>query len=73
MQEIVLNDLTPQEIFKLLREYSGLTQEKFSKTINYSKRGVENLESGARKLSIETMLQIAKAHNLEVIIREKDS
>ena len=70
--KIVANDYTPQEIAKLMREATDLTQKEFGKTISRSERSVRSLESGTRHLTVQTLLNIAKAHNFKVIITKED-
>ena len=70
--KIVANEFTPQELVKILREWTDLTQNEFGKTIHRSERSVRSLESGTRHLTVETLLTIAKAHNLKVIIQKED-
>lgn len=70
--KIVVNDYTPQEIVKLLREATDLTQKEFGKTINRSERSVRTLESGTRHLTVETLLNIANTHNFKIIIEKED-
>lgn len=70
--KFVANDYTPQEIAKLLREATELTQKEFGKTINRSERSVRSLESGTRHLTVETLLNIANTHNFKIIILKED-
>lgn len=70
--KFVANDYTPQEIAKLLREATDLTQKEFGKTINRSERSVRSLESGTRHLTVETLLNIANTHNFKIIILKED-
>lgn len=70
--KLVANDYTPQEIAKLLREATDLTQKEFGKTINRSERSVRSLESGTRHLTVETLLNIANTHNFKIIILKED-
>ena len=41
-------DYTTEEILKILREWTGLTQKDFGKTISRSERSIQSLESGNR-------------------------
>ncbi len=71
--KIVANDYTPQEIARLLREATDMTQKEFGKTICRSERSVRSLESGTRHLTVQTLLNIAKAHKFKVIIMKEDN
>ncbi len=71
--KIVANDYTPQEIARLLREATDMTQKEFGKTISRSERSVRSLESGTRHLTVQTLLNIAKAHKFKVIIMKEEN
>ena len=70
--KIVANEFTPQEIAKILREWTDLNQKQFGESIHRSERSVRYIESGSRHLTVETLLTIAKAHNMKVIIQKED-
>ncbi len=59
---------TTEEILKIIREWTGLTQKEFGSSINRSERSIQSLESGARHCTMDTLLQIAKIHNVNIII-----
>ena len=46
-----------EDILKILREWTGLTQKEFGKTINRSERSIQSLESGSRHCTVDTLLQ----------------
>ena len=65
--------MSPSEIVKAMKDWTGLTQEKFAKSINYSKRTINYLGSGDVKLTVETLLNIANTHGFNIIIEKNDS
>lgn len=65
------NEYTPQEICKILREWTELTQKDFGKTINRSERSIRTLENGERHLTVQTLLNIANTHGIKVIIEKE--
>ena len=69
---IVVNNHTSQKLAKLLREATDLTQKEFGKTINRSERSIRSIESGERHFMVETLLTIAKKHNLKIIIEKEE-
>lgn len=69
--KFLLNDYKPEEICKILREWTDLTQEKFGKTIQRSGRSIRMLESGESHLTVETLLAIAKTHNIKIIAEKE--
>jgi len=69
--KFVANDYKPNEICRMIREWTDLTQIEFGKTIHRSDRSIRMLESGESHLTVETLLAIAKAHNIKVIIEKE--
>lgn len=67
------DEYTTEEILKILREWTGLTQKEFGKTIHRTERGVQALETGYRHLTVDTLLQIAKTHNIKIVITKDAS
>lgn len=51
---------------------TNLTQEEFGKTIYRSKRSIRLLETGERHLSVQTLLEIARIHNIKIIIKKEE-
>lgn len=68
---MLANDYKPEEICKILREWTNLTQNEFGKTIHRTERSVRSLETGERHLTVETLLNIAKAHGMKIIIEKE--
>lgn len=69
--KIVANSYKPNEIIKIIREWSELNQKDFAKTINKSKDTVQSYELGRNKMSLNTFLEMAKEHNLVITIEKK--
>ena len=69
--KLVANDYEPEYIIKIIREWTELTQEDFAKSINKSRRAIQGYEAGTFRYSIETLLDIAKKHNLKITIEKK--
>lgn len=69
--KLLANDYKPEEICKILREWTNLTQPEFGKTIHRSERSVRSLENGERHLTVETLLKIANTHGMKVIIEKE--
>lgn len=66
-------DYTTEEILKIMREWTGLTQKEFGKKVNRSERSIQSLEAGTRHLTVDTLLQIAKANKISIIISKDAS
>lgn len=71
--KLVANEYTPQDIVKIIREWTELTQKDFGESIQRTERSIRTLESGSRHLTVETLIKICNAHNIEVIIQKKDN
>ena len=71
--KIKANDYKANEVVKIIREWSELTQKEFGKTINRSERSIQSLESGDRHCTVDTLLQIAKTHNINIIFTKDSS
>lgn len=69
--KIIANDYEPKDIIRIIREWTELKQGDFGKTINKSRRGVQSYENGTRTYNINTLMKIAKEHNLVITIEKK--
>lgn len=65
------NDYEIKDISRILREWTELTQKDFAKTLQKSKRTIEAWEYGETTMSLKTFLEIAKKHNIEIILIKK--
>ena len=66
-----LKDYKPNEAIKIIREWSGLSQKEFAKTINRSKDTVQSWELGRTIPSFATIYEIAKKYNLDITVEKK--
>lgn len=64
-------DYDSKELFKIIREWSELTQEKFAKKVNVSKGTVQNYEQGKRNYTFKTLIEICKKNNINIILEKK--
>lgn len=60
-----------KDILKFIRENSNMTQKEFSKTINKTRDWQASNETGRSRYFIDDLIEIAKVHNLEIIIKDK--
>ena len=70
--KIIANKYRANEIFKMIREYSGKTQKEFGENINRSKTAIQYYEYGERNFDFELFLEICKKENLIVTIESKN-
>lgn len=66
----IANNYNANEIFRIIREWTGLKQEEFAKTINRSTRSVQDYEAGTTKYSMNMLLDIAKKHKIKITIEK---
>ena len=69
--KIKANDYRANEIIKIIREWSGKTQEEFGKEINRTKNSIQLYEYGQRNYDFELLLILAKKENLIITIEKK--
>ena len=69
--KIKANDYRANEIIKIIREWSGKTQEEFGKEINRTKNSIQLYEYGQRNYNFELLLKLAKKENLIITIEKK--
>ena len=69
--KIKANDYRANEVIKIIREWSGKTQEEFGKEINRTKNSVQLYEYGQRNFDFELLLKLAKKENLIITIEKK--
>lgn len=72
IMKIIANNFKSNELIKIIREYSGLTQEAFGKKIKRSRNAIQFYEYGQRNYDTELLLEIAKQFDLEIIIQSKN-
>ncbi len=66
------NDYSSNEIIKIVREWSELTQEEFAKTIGKSYGAIKKYEQGERNFTFETFMKICKKHHINVILEKRN-
>lgn len=72
MMKINVNDYEANEVMRIIREWTGLTQKEFAKTINRSRDSINNIENNRNKIYLNTLMEIAKIHNLNITIEKKN-
>lgn len=71
--KIIANNYRANEVFKIIREYTGKTQKQFGEDINRSKTAIQYYEYGQRNFDFELLLEIAKKENLIITIESKNN
>lgn len=70
--ELKFNDYEPKDIIRIIREWTEETQKEFGKSIGKSERTIQDYESGRRRYYTETLEQICKIYNINIIIEKKN-
>ena len=60
-----------KDILKFIRENSNMTQKEFAKTINKTRDWQASNETGRSRYFLDDLIEIAKVHNLDIIIKDK--
>ena len=61
--KIIANEYETKEIMKIIREWTGLTQRDFGKSLNRSRDSINNIENGRNKVYFDTLMEIAKKYD----------
>lgn len=70
--KLVANNYEPNEVFKIIREWTGLTQEELAKELGRkSRHGIKNIEVGQTRFYYETLFEICKKHNITITFEKK--
>ena len=69
--KINARDYEPKELFKIIREWTELTQEEFAKKINVSKGTVQNYEQGKRNYTFKSIKEICEENGINIIFEKK--
>lgn len=68
---LIFNDYEPKDVMLIIREWTGLTQKNFGKTIGKSERTIQDYEGGRRGYSMVTLKTICKVHDIKITIEKK--
>ena len=71
--KLIANNYEPNETFKIIREWTGLTQEELAQELNRkSRHGIKEIEMGTNRFYYETILQICQKHNITITFEKKN-
>ena len=70
--KIIANNYENYEVFKIIREWTGLTQEELAKELGRKSRdGIAKIETGQNQFYFETLMKIIKKYNMIMTIEKK--
>ncbi len=68
--KLIANDYEAHEIFKIIREWTGLTQEEIGKEMGKKGRAwAKFIENGTSRYYFNDLLEIIKKHGYQIIIQ----
>lgn len=70
--KFIANDYTQQEIIRIIREWTELSQKEFGKTIHRSEGSIQSFELGRRNYTVQTLIQIANTHGIKITIEKEE-
>lgn len=69
--KVIANNYTPEQIIRIIREWTELSQRDFGKTIHRSESSIQAYELGNRNYNMQTLIQIANTHGITITIEKK--
>lgn len=72
MRVVKAKDYRMEDIMRMIREWTELSQEEFGKTIGRGKRTISAWECGENSMSLSTFSEILKKHKIDMILTRKD-
>jgi len=69
--KIKANGYKANEIIKIIREWTNLTQQQFGETIHRSRHTIQSMELGRNSVYLHTLLEIAEIHGIDITIEKK--
>lgn len=71
IMKVNLKDYDSGTFIKIIREWTGLTQEQFGKAIGRSVRTIQDYESGKTSYTSKTLEKISKKFDISIIAEKK--
>ena len=70
--KLIANNYEPKEIFKILREWTGLTQTELAKELGYKTyHSIKQIERGVNTINFNKVIQMIKKYNILVTFEKK--
>ena len=70
--KIIANNYEPKEVFKIIREWTELTQEELGKELGYKNyHAIKQIERGVNSFTFQKLMEIAKKHNIIITIEKR--
>ena len=69
--KLVANNYSEKDVFKIMREWSGLKQGEFAEKLGVSRMTVQSYERGVRRYTFETLMKVSDMYGYNIIIQKK--
>lgn len=69
--KLIANNYNEKDVFKIIREWSGLNQGEFAEKLGVSRMTIQSYERGVRRYTFETLMKIANMYGYNIIIQKK--
>lgn len=69
--KIIANKYSEADVFRMLREWSELTQKEFAESLGLKGITVQSYERGVRKYNFSLVMNIAKKYGYTITIEKK--
>lgn len=69
--KIKANDYKANEVMKIIREWTTLSQEKFAKEVGRSRNSINNIENNRNRIFLNDFLDICDKFDVVVTLEKK--
>jgi len=68
--KIKANDYKPNEVMKIIREWTELSQEEFAKSIGRSRNGINNIENKRNRIYLNDFMKICDKYGITITLEK---
>ena len=70
--KIIANNYKENEVFKIIREWTNLTQDELAKELGYKTyHSIKQIERRVNTFTFQKLMQIAKKYNIKVTLEKE--
>ena len=70
--KLKVNDYEPQEVIKIMREWTGKKQKEFAESISHTEDHISKMETGRRNIYFHTLIEMARQNGIDIYIEKKN-
>ena len=71
IMKLIASKYEANEVMRIVREWTNLSQEKFAKELGRSRNGINNIEHNRNRLYFNDFLDICKKFGITVTLEKK--